>query len=149
MAVLPKVLVVEDDDSIRALLTAALRREGLDVDAARDGLHALRFCETCEYAVIVLDLMMPVLNGFEFLDALTRATPAARSVIFVVTAFDDRLVKEVSSPRVHAIVRKPFDVHQLATTVREVAWAWNAAVQPSHPDAPPLLEPRESIEPPC
>lgn len=128
---LPKVLVVEDDKSIRRLLSATLRREGLDVEVAGDGLQALRLCERCEYAVILLDLMMPVMDGFQFLEAFSRATPAARSVIFVTTAFDDRVAGSIASPHVHAIVKKPFDVAQLSALVREVAVAWSGKVRPA------------------
>lgn len=128
--VLPKILVVEDDDAIRALLLAALERESLVVDTACNGQQALELCETCEYAVILLDLLMPVLNGFDFLDAFDRKTPRLRSVIFAVTAFDERVAGKLTSPCVHAIVRKPFDIQLLATMVREVALTWAGHLQP-------------------
>lgn len=126
MNVVPRVLVVEDDDAIRALLTAALRREPFDVDEASDGAAALLLVRTHEYAVIILDLMMPRLNGFEFLEAFRQASPAARSVVFVVTAFDDSMIGKLRADQVHAIIRKPFDVPQLVSMVREVALTWSA-----------------------
>lgn len=138
MSALPKVLVVEDDDGIRGLLVTALRREALYVDAADDGAQALRLCANCEYAVIILDLMMPIVDGFEFLEAFEKTTPPARSVIFVVTAFDDRLIGNLRSPKVHAIVKKPFDVQQLVATVREVALVWTSEAQPRAITAAPL-----------
>jgi DNA-binding response OmpR family regulator len=131
MNAVPRVLVVEDDDAIRALLTAALRREPFDVDEANDGAAALLLVRTYEYAVIILDLMMPRLNGFEFLDAFRQASPAARSVVFVVTAFDDTMIGKLSADQVHAIIRKPFDVPQLVSMVREVALTWSAHAAPS------------------
>src|ERR1700687_5052049 len=73
--------------------------------AATDGAAALGLTATCEYAVIVLDLMMPRLNGFEFLEAFRTASPAARSVIFVITAFDDSMVGPLAAHQVHAIIR--------------------------------------------
>jgi DNA-binding response OmpR family regulator len=115
---------VEDDDAIRTLLAAALRREPFEVDTASDGAAALQMTRDVEYAVIVLDLMMPRLNGFEFLEAFHGATPKRRSVIFVVTAFDDVRVAKLEAGHVHAIVRKPFDVTQLVTMIREVAMLW-------------------------
>lgn len=133
------MLVVEDDDAIRTLLVAALRREPFDVDSAPDGAAALQMTADVEYAVIVLDLMMPRINGFQFLEAFHAKTPAARSVIFVVTAFDDAQVAKLPAGRVHAIVRKPFDVTQLVTMIREVAAMWHAqtstdAVEPLPPE---------------
>jgi DNA-binding response OmpR family regulator len=117
---LGKVLVVEDDDAIRTLLVAALRREHLEVDAASDGVDALTLATSTEYAVILLDLMLPRLNGADFLDAFHRAHPAARSVVLVITAFDDAGVARMLPQSVHAIVRKPFDVPQLVTVVAEI-----------------------------
>jgi DNA-binding response OmpR family regulator len=130
MTVIPRVLVVEDDDSIRALLVAALRREPFDVDDAPDGAAALQLTAVHEYAVIVLDLMMPRVNGFDFLDGLQRTSPGARSVIFVLTAFDDSVTGKLRADRVHAIIRKPFDVPQLVAMVREVALTWVGHVKP-------------------
>jgi DNA-binding response OmpR family regulator len=122
---LTKVLIVEDDEAIRSLLTAALRREPFHVDAARDGVEALRLTAASEYAVILLDLMMPHVNGFQFLDEFRRVSPDARSVVFVVTAFDDAKVGRLDPDQVHAIIRKPFDVGQLVAMVREVAVTWS------------------------
>lgn len=121
---MPRVLVVEDDDAIRTLLAAALRREPFEVDTAHDGAAALQMTREVEYAVIVLDLMMPRINGFEFLEAFHGATPKHRSVIFVVTAFDDARVAKLEPGHVHAIVKKPFDVTQLVTMISEVAALW-------------------------
>jgi CheY-like chemotaxis protein len=64
-----RVLVVEDEPLIRALVTMAFEAEGYDVDTAADGAEALaRACQQPPQA-IVLDLMMPVMNGWDFLDA--------------------------------------------------------------------------------
>ena len=114
------MLVVEDDDAIRTLLVAALRREPFEVDSANDGAAALELTREVEYAVIVLDLMMPRMNGFAFLEAFHEKPPNARSVVFVVTAFDDAQVAKLPAARVHAIVRKPFDVPQLVAMIRDV-----------------------------
>ena len=121
MPLIPKILVVEDDDAIRALLMAALRREPFDVHAAVNGVEALNFTRASEYAVILLDLMMPALNGVEFLEAFHEADPHSRTVVFVMTAFDDVMVRHVAPNLVHGIVHKPFDVPQLVAMVREVA----------------------------
>jgi two-component system OmpR family response regulator len=121
MSLSPKILVVEDDDAIRTLLVAALRREPFEVHAAANGAEALELTRASEYAVILLDLMMPCCNGVEFLQAFHEGAPESRTVIFVMTAFDDVMVRHVAPNLVHAIVRKPFDVPQLVAMVREVA----------------------------
>jgi DNA-binding response OmpR family regulator len=118
---LPKVLVVEDDDAIRALLVAALRREPFDVHAAVNGSEALTLTRAAEYSVILLDLMMPIVTGVEFLQAFHERNPNSRTVVFVMTAFDDVTIRHIAPNLVHGIVRKPFDVPQLVAMVREVA----------------------------
>jgi DNA-binding response OmpR family regulator len=123
MSPVSRILVVEDDDAIRALLVAALRREPFDVHAAMHGAQALNMTQATDYAVILLDLMMPTLNGIEFLEAFHLASPQSRSVIFVMTAGDDTVLRHMPANVVHGIVRKPFDVPQLVAMVREVTLA--------------------------
>ena len=121
MSMTPQILVVEDDDAIRALLVAALRREPFEVHAAVNGAEALILTRTAEYAVILLDLMMPALNGMEFLERFQQEAPQSRTVIFIMTAYDDVTLLRMRPNLVHGIVRKPFDVPQLVAMVREVA----------------------------
>src|SRR3954454_17384573 len=109
---LPKVLVVEDDDAIRALLIAALRREPFDVHAAVNGSEALTLARAAEYTVILLDLMMPIVTGVEFLQAFHETNPNSRTVILVMTSSDAPPARHIAPNLVHGIVRKPFDVPQ-------------------------------------
>jgi DNA-binding response OmpR family regulator len=120
----PRVLVLEDDNAIRKLLVAALRRESLEVDAGSDGAEGLLLVQERDYAVILLDLMMPRLNGLEFLAAFRRAAPSARSVIVVTTASDEFMLRSLPASEVHAVIRKPFDVSSLVAMIREVAFVY-------------------------
>jgi DNA-binding response OmpR family regulator len=149
MSLTPKVLVVEDDDAIRALLVAALRREPFEVHAAMNGAEALTFTRASEYAVILLDLMMPTLSGVEFLQAFHEADPKSRTVVFVMTAFDDVMVRHVAPNLVHGIVRKPFDVPQLVSMVREVVMTRIDSVRQSEGDVivPEIVDEAPRAEP--
>jgi DNA-binding response OmpR family regulator len=138
MSLPPKVLVVEDDDAIRALLVAALRREPFEVHAAANGAEALTLTRASEYSVILLDLMMPMVTGVEFLQAFHDADPKSRTVVFVMTAFDDVTVRHIAPNLVHAIVRKPFDVPQLVSMIREVALM---RIDPARPSAGDVVMP--------
>jgi len=144
---IPRVLIVEDDDSIRGLLVTALRREPLLVDSADDGEEALTLTAIHDYAVIVLDLMMPRLDGFAFLERFHGGAPRASTVIFIVTAFDDLVFERIPAQQAHAIIRKPFDVLRLSTTVAQVALALQSATKPAAEMPPPDEHPRaaESI----
>ena len=83
-----RVLVVEDDDATRAILRDMLEREGCKVDVAENGVVALERVAKARPDIILLDLMMPHMDGFEFLAAL-RATPDGSEIpIVVLTAKD-------------------------------------------------------------
>lgn len=118
---LPRVLVIEDDVAIRNLLTAALEREPLRVDSAPDGAAALERVKALRYAVLLVDLMMPRMNGFAFLAALRDLRLRRPPVVIVMTAFDDAALRQLDAETVHACIRKPFDVRVVADLVRDCA----------------------------
>ena len=118
----PKVLIVEDDQPIRTLMVAALRREPLEIHSAPDGLIALELVRANDYAVILLDLMLPRVNGFEFLERLhEELRPGAAPVTMVMTAFDGAPVKQLGAMRVQAILHKPFDIERVVEMIRDCA----------------------------
>ncbi len=114
-----KVLVVEDDGAIRTLVVAALKREPLEVHTASDGLAALECVRANDYAVILLDLMMPRLNGYDFLESLDSVRGNGEPVIIVMTAFDTTSLRKLPGNRVHAVLHKPFDVERVVDLVRD------------------------------
>lgn len=119
MAVAKRVLVVEDDPSLQRLVAAVLRRSGLTPDCAGDGVEALEKLAGADFDLLLLDLMMPRMDGIRFLEALARQGEAARyhGPIIVMTAAADALIDQIDGTRVQAIVRKPFDIAQLASLV--------------------------------
>jgi len=73
----PRILIADDDASIRQLLTTIVKRERLIADSASDGEDAIRKLQEHEYSVILLDLMMPHVDGFGVIDYL-REHPQSR-----------------------------------------------------------------------
>jgi len=110
-----RVLVVDDDDAIRALLCTILRRRGIPVDSARNGAEALARCERCRYAVVLLDLMMPHLNGYQVLEAFSARQRDDRPLILVLTAGAEP--RDLSADLVAGTIRKPFDVEMIVDTI--------------------------------
>jgi CheY-like chemotaxis protein len=110
-----RILVVDDDAAIRALLLIVLRRRGFHVDTARNGAEAVDRCARCTYSVILLDLMMPVMSGYEFLEWLRRDGRAERPLVIVLTAGTS--LHRLDPSLVTGPVRKPFDIDMLADTV--------------------------------
>jgi len=113
-----RVLVVDDDLVIRELLTSVLEDRGLEVHCAEDGRQALELMREHRYAVVLLDLLMPEMNGFEVLEGMDEE---ARPVVLVITGADHSTVAELDSRIVHGIIRKPFDAQELAEVVRACA----------------------------
>lgn len=113
----PHVLVVEDDDDLRGLITAALSDVGYVAVEAADGAAALAACQERDPDVILLDLGMPRLGGQAFADAYRRGL--GRAKIIVMTGAE-RGGEE--SARMHAAVflSKPFDLGQLLDAVKRV-----------------------------
>jgi DNA-binding response OmpR family regulator len=112
------LLIVDDDDAIRTLLCLAMTRRGLTCDTARDGGDALEQMDASVYAVVLLDLMMPRVDGAEFLKQLGAWELSAdrQPVVLLMTAFANDLLP-VAGEAVHAIVRKPFDLQDLVALV--------------------------------
>lgn len=112
-----RVLVVDDDEVIRGFLVPHLQRHSLIVDEARDGREALSLIKEHQYAVIVLDLLMPVLDGFAVLDGLGGPELNSLPVVLVITSADRGEISHLDPRRVHGIMRKPFDPEELASVV--------------------------------
>jgi CheY-like chemotaxis protein len=85
---MPSVLVVDDDPDVRVMLETYLELEGFDVLTASNGLDALQRLRDVRPSVILLDLMMPVMDGFMFLDHVKHVPALAQVPIVVLTAKD-------------------------------------------------------------
>jgi DNA-binding response OmpR family regulator len=110
--------VVEDDASIRRLVKMILEREGYCVDIASDGVEAVLKLGVSEYDVIILDLMMPHLDGFSFMNTLAEVAPERLKRIIVTSAASPTVIRERMRGAPFAILPKPFDIRQLAERVR-------------------------------
>lgn len=110
-----RILVTDDDDAIRALLLTILRRRGFKVDTARDGNEAMQRCMQCRYSLVVLDLMMPRMSGYDFLKAIEALEPELRPMVLVLTA--GTLPHPLNPDVVAGSMRKPFDIGMLIDTV--------------------------------
>ena len=105
----PSVLVVEDDDAIRSSLADALRDEGWSVDVGCHGLEGLERLQSGSLpTVIVLDLMMPLMNGQEFMDALRQDPARANIPVIQISAGSNTAL-----PGVAARLDKPFRIERL------------------------------------
>src|SRR5690349_8146144 len=88
----PNVLVVDDDQALRGLFMTLLTRKGFAVDTASDGRAAYDQLQRHTYSVILLDLMMPEVNGYELLERLRRDSPALLDRVIVMTGASQRWI---------------------------------------------------------
>ena len=121
------ILVVEDDPAIRRLVTMVLQRHGYQVDIACDGLEAVLKLGLCDYDVIVLDLMMPHLDGFTFLNTFAREEPERLRKVIVTSAASPAVIRERMDRQPFRLLPKPFDIAELVTTVGECVAAQQSA----------------------
>ncbi len=111
------VLVVEDDPAIRRLLMLVLQREGYTVKVASDGLEAVLELGLHDYAVIVLDLMMPNLDGFTFMSTLAEHDPDRLKRVIVTSAASPAIIRERMEGQPFSLLPKPFDLRELVERV--------------------------------
>ncbi|MGI9146993.1 MAG: response regulator transcription factor [Chloroflexota bacterium] len=114
------VLVVDDDPAIRGLVAEALEGDGYVVDLAANGREALDAMRANRPATVILDLMMPVMDGFSFLEACQHERLCADVPIVVISAAHD-LLRRVHALPANACIAKPFDLDDLVRTVGQYA----------------------------
>jgi DNA-binding response OmpR family regulator len=112
------ILVVEDDPAIRRLVKMVLCREGYNVEVASDGIEAVLKLGLSDYDAIILDLMMPNLDGFSFMNTMAASDPERLKRIIVTSAASPNVIKERMSGKPFAVLLKPFDIQALLEHVR-------------------------------
>jgi two-component system, NtrC family, response regulator PilR len=124
-----RVLVADDDQAIRQLVCTIVKREGLEVDCAADGQEAIDMLREHDYAVLLIDLMMPRVDGFGVIDYVKNHPTAQKPVVLVITAYADQKFKDVDPSVVTGVVRKPFEVADLGDLVRLCVDGFDNAVR--------------------
>lgn len=114
-----KILVVDDDDAIRTMVERILRREKFHVESARDGFEAIEKLSRNNYSTILLDLMMPRVNGLQVLRFLETERNAPKPWVIVMTANTHIASEAEGAKPLFRVLSKPFDIRQLIEHVRE------------------------------
>ena len=121
------VLVVDDEPAIRALVAKIVDRAGLPVDTAANGAEAIEKMEATAYDVVVVDLMMPVVDGFGVIDYVRRIQ-GPRPAVIVASATDAAVLRQLDGKIVHSIIRKPFEIDVLGDLIVAAARSVREAV---------------------
>jgi CheY-like chemotaxis protein len=107
-----RILVIDDDDIIRGTVAEALELDGFTVDTARNGAEALELVRERPPSGIILDLMMPIMTGWQFLEHCRERRLCIGTPIVVMSAYS-KLPEEVANLGVSGCIAKPFDLDVL------------------------------------
>src|SRR6266542_14137 len=118
------VLVVDDDPNIRKMIIAALRREGYEFSEAPNGKEALEIMRARRPDVVVLDLMMPIVSGWEVLQERENDPELRQIPVIIVSATRAPEIATAVDKGICAFLPKPFDIAALSALVRS---CWPAA----------------------
>lgn len=119
MATKSSILVVDDEDALRTVLSSELVNEGYEVSTAADGDEAVGELGKAEFDLVLLDIKMPRMNGFEVLKHIKQNHEQTKVVM--LTGFAD-LKNAIESKKLGAddFVSKPYDLVDLLTTIERV-----------------------------
>lgn len=114
----PKILVVDDDENIRELITFYLEKEGFEINEAANGKEALELMEHVYYDLLIVDVMMPVMDGFTLIEQLDQNKDTA--VIMLTAKHDSKDKLNAFSKGVDDYVTKPFIPEELIARVKAI-----------------------------
>ena len=117
---LPRILVVDDVADNSDLLQALLESEGYCVETANSGRAAIAQVNLSPPDLVLLDVMMPEMNGFEVTQQLRQHHDRSTLPIFLVTGHDQIQLSTLKAVEVNGLIRKPINFEEVLTKVRSV-----------------------------
>ena len=115
MTMAHRALIVEDDPAIRKLLEKLLVRKGIEIDTAHDGRQAIDKLRNGEYSVVILDLMIPEVNGVQVIEFVK--TNKINVPVAVVSAVSHQSLTNLDLDIVKLVISKPFDVDEFTKAI--------------------------------
>jgi two-component system alkaline phosphatase synthesis response regulator PhoP len=113
----PKVLIVEDDQTMSEMLTYNLRRQGLEVDASVDGADGLRRARDHAISLIILDLMLPSLDGISIADELRKTRPDVPILMLTARGEEESKLRGFAAGA-DDYITKPFSMDEFVARVK-------------------------------
>jgi len=114
----PRALLVEDDAGIRRLVERLLQRRNFEVDSATDGQTALEKLRSSHYSVLILDLMVPKVNGFEIIEFIR--SELLLLPVAVGSAVSQQALTKLDPEIVKVVIPKPFDVDEFTKAILKI-----------------------------
>ncbi len=114
-----RLLIVDDDKPIRHLLGRLAHRAGFDAETAKDGRDAIEKLRATVYDIVVIDLMMPRVSGFELIEHVNTLHP--RPTVIVATAMMNGDIRRIDDSMIRRVIRKPFEIDTVMKALIETA----------------------------
>lgn len=116
-----RILTVDDSASMRMLLKASLTKQGFDIESAEDGEHGLSRMNELHPDLLITDINMPKMDGFELIEEV-RKLPEFRGtpILVLSTEFSDEKKARARSVGATGWITKPFDPEKLGAAIRRV-----------------------------
>lgn len=114
-----RILLVEDDDLLRELLEMALSIEGFDVSVAEEGQQGLERVCSERFDLVLLDLMMPLMDGFGFMQLLGERVSDPPPVLVLSASGTAAIAEKVLRAGACGVVRKPVDTDELIRAIHK------------------------------
>lgn len=118
---MPKVLIVEDDAILQNAYHTVLTMEGFEVSMAPDGLEGLRLVEEVKPDVVLLDMLMPNMNGLQFLKSYNpKQHPETKVIVFSNIVAPDDVKQAMELGAVKYLTKATFTPKEMVATIKEV-----------------------------
>ena len=114
-----KILIVDDEEMNREVLSMVLQKEGYSVDEAENGAVALQMIEKEEYALIFMDINMPIMDGYETIDAIKKRLQKQINIIVLSANLDKQSIERVLALGADNYIHKPYNLQSMLKILRE------------------------------
>jgi len=114
-----KILHVDDEPDTLKVVKTILEKEGFSVDSVERGKEALEKIKANDYALILLDIMMPDMSGWDLFTQITTINPAYKVIFLTVLEVSEAKLKKLKEQGIEDCITKPFDQVDLVKRVKE------------------------------
>jgi CheY-like chemotaxis protein len=119
----PAVLITDDDPGIRGLLQTMTLMTGCTVETAANGFEALEKMRSQSFDLLLLDLMMPMMSGYDVVDRMKEMEARPAVIVLTATHAEAASLERLDGRVVSSILRKPFNVDAASDFIRVTAAA--------------------------
>lgn len=113
------ILIVDDDELLCDMVAQLLELEGFMVTVAHDGRQGLEFCRAGRFDCILLDLVMPKMDGLQFMRAIGGEIPDHPPIVVMSASVTSEILQEGRDYGVRGMIRKPVDSQKLVAAIRQ------------------------------